>query len=727
MKIKLLFFIFIFLFFVISLAFATTYYVSPNGNDSNTSVQAQNTGTPWKTISHAVSQAVANDIIKVMDDNDAGTVDYTENITVDKTLTIERYDSDSTLPWIKPSNFSNPTFTLTADYNEIAGLKITGNSAGDQADYGVHINDALYCEITDNSILYHTRGIFIEKTSTTSKYHIISGNTCDYNHVGLYVYESSHNKVYDNSFSHNGASGIYVAHYSSYNTFSYNTCNNNSTNGISTGEGCGNNNISANTFNSNTDYGVHISTTSGASNANNIISGNTINSNGTGVFFDTDTEDFVFYLNSLSSNSTSVNKESGSTGTCYSLTKLGYNYNGSSYKNYMGNYFSDYSGSDSDGDGIGDTNYSCDDYPLISTPDNFSLQTWWLSNPVMYQGDMSKIGNRITFNTSSSQIWTADQPALEDISFNSGNQSSATSWTGQLTFVSVPVIGNTFIVEIGYASDQYGTSFWTNGPEVTITADGAARTFLFTTNAVAFDILEGKYLAMRITNNSTENIYDLRVGGSWSYCSAPENSEDYTLPVELSSFSAVLENNIPVMYWTTQSETENLGWNIYRSQLENGFENGNYIQINNDLIEGMGTVSYQTDYSFCDPFAIDYQTTYWYWLESISYSNELEIYGPISLFVSEPGTTLEIPERSFLNAAYPNPFNPQTTICFGIGSDEKGSLSIYNVLGQIVHKKAFESGLHEFIWNAEKQASGVYFYRLETENYFATKKIILIK
>ena len=74
---KNLIYIFIALFILGSSAYAATYYVATTGNDSYTTTQAQNSGTPWKTIGKAEANAVAGDIVKVS----AGT--YTENITFD--------------------------------------------------------------------------------------------------------------------------------------------------------------------------------------------------------------------------------------------------------------------------------------------------------------------------------------------------------------------------------------------------------------------------------------------------------------------------------------------------------------------------------------------------------------------------------------------------------------------------------------------------------------------
>jgi hypothetical protein len=56
-----------------------------------------------------------------------------------------------------------------------------------------------------------------------------------------------------------------------------------------------------------------------------------------------------------------------------------YTYNGNNYVNYKGNYYSDYAGSDGAGDGIGDTPYGNDNYPLLFCPVAESKETPWIS------------------------------------------------------------------------------------------------------------------------------------------------------------------------------------------------------------------------------------------------------------------------------------------------------------------------------------------------------------
>ncbi|MCF7794546.1 MAG: lamin tail domain-containing protein [Candidatus Cloacimonetes bacterium] len=216
------------------------------------------------------------------------------------------------------------------------------------------------------------------------------------------------------------------------------------------------------------------------------------------------------------------------------------------------------------------------------------------------------------------------------------------------------------------------------------------------------------------------------VGTTGDLGSPGSNGDDQSLPVTLSSFSATIQNGTPELYWTTESELENMGWNIYRSEEETGMDNNNYLLLNGDMIPGMGTTSIPTDYSFIDDHPITTAGTYWYWLQSVSYSGELEMFGPISLLF-EPGGNGNLPQITELSNNFPNPFNPTTTIKFSIEENETGKLTIYNVSGQKIVQKTYSAGNHIFNWNAEDQASGVYFYKLHTSRYNETRKMILMK
>ncbi len=89
-----------------------------------------------------------------------------------------------------------------------------------------------------------------------------------------------------------------------------------------------------------------------------------------------------------------------------------------------------------------------------------------------------------------------------------------------------------------------------------------------------------------------------------------------------------------------------------------------------------------------------------------------------------------IPQTSLLDQNYPNPFNPTTTIGYDLSKMSNIELVIYDIAGRKV-KTLFTgnkcAGHHKIIWDASNLSSGVYFYRLKTDNYIETKKMVFMK
>lgn len=106
------------------------------------------------------------------------------------------------------------------------------------------------------------------------------------------------------------------------------------------------------------------------------------------------------------------------------------------------------------------------------------------------------------------------------------------------------------------------------------------------------------------------------------------------------------------------------------------------------------------------------------WLAKFSTTTDVE---------TKPGV---LPKDFVLNQNYPNPFNPSTTIEFSISKRANVNLTVYNAIGQkmeTIVSGELSIGTHQYVWNAEKYSSGIYFYRLETNNFVQTKKMLLVK
>jgi len=94
------------------------------------------------------------------------------------------------------------------------------------------------------------------------------------------------------------------------------------------------------------------------------------------------------------------------------------------------------------------------------------------------------------------------------------------------------------------------------------------------------------------------------------------------------------------------------------------------------------------------------------------------------------GQNDNLPQSFELSQNYPNPFNPATTISFALPTKSKVRLEVFNLLGQKVIslvQSEMEAGYHEVTWNAGQVPSGVYFYRLVTDDKSLTRKMMLLK
>ncbi len=89
-----------------------------------------------------------------------------------------------------------------------------------------------------------------------------------------------------------------------------------------------------------------------------------------------------------------------------------------------------------------------------------------------------------------------------------------------------------------------------------------------------------------------------------------------------------------------------------------------------------------------------------------------------------------VPDRFVLQQNYPNPFNPTTEITYSLPRDCHVRLAVYNVLGREVCTLVDDfqkAGFKTAIWTADNVASGVYFYRLQSDDLILTKKMILMR
>jgi len=120
-----------------------------------------------------------------------------------------------------------------------------------------------------------------------------------------------------------------------------------------------------------------------------------------------------------------------------------------------------------------------------------------------------------------------------------------------------------------------------------------------------------------------------------------------------------------------------------------------------------------------------------------SNGKELQLESPentwtdLGMFMVESLSEMQvIPNEYALLPAYPNPFNPVTTISFGLPEESNVSLVVYDLQGRIVEtllKSQTKAGYHHVTWDAQDEASGVYFVKLTAGTFTTQQKVLLVK
>jgi len=202
-------------------------------------------------------------------------------------------------------------------------------------------------------------------------------------------------------------------------------------------------------------------------------------------------------------------------------------------------------------------------------------------------------------------------------------------------------------------------------------------------------------------------------------------ADDILIPVELTTFAARSHKGKVTLNWTTQSETENFGFHIYR----NSVENGDYKKINQQIIQGIGNSNKANTYTYTDQ-DVKAGNIYYYKLADVDFNGNTTFHGPISVTVEAL-----TPAKYALEQSYPNPFNPETAINFSIKEAGKVSLKIYNLQGQVIQSLVDEeklAGSYSIIWNGTNDqgvrvSSGTYLYTLKVNGFEDTKKLTFMK
>jgi len=220
------------------------------------------------------------------------------------------------------------------------------------------------------------------------------------------------------------------------------------------------------------------------------------------------------------------------------------------------------------------------------------------------------------------------------------------------------------------------------------------------------------------TTNNTVTLTNIDAFSLWTL-----GSTNSPLPVELISFSGGQKENKVILNWETETEINNYGFEVQRSVLSE--KKSDFKKIG--FIKGNGNTNIVHKYSFTDTDLLNGKTFY-YRLKQLDNDGKFKYSDILTI-------NLLLPDKPELMQNSPNPFNPSTSIKYFIPIVSYVTIEIYDLLGRKVRtliNKKDNPGFHIVFWNGKdnygnKASSGIYLYRIITDNFVKTKKMVLLK
>jgi len=191
---------------------------------------------------------------------------------------------------------------------------------------------------------------------------------------------------------------------------------------------------------------------------------------------------------------------------------------------------------------------------------------------------------------------------------------------------------------------------------------------------------------------------------------------DGAMPIELQSFTYSVTGRDVNLKWVTSKEENNSGFDVERTI------SGKNEWTKIAFVKGNGNSSSPIEYKYSDNKLNT--GIYEYRIKQIDYNGNYEYYKLSGII------DITLPVKYDLSQNYPNPFNPTTKIEYSITSNNFVKLSIYDITGKEVKVLVNEmknAGYYTLEFNASGLSSGVYFYRLSTDNFSSVKRMVVLK
>jgi hypothetical protein len=312
---------------------------------------------------------------------------------------------------------------------------------------------------------------------------------------------------------------------------------------------------------------------------------------------------------------------------------------------------------------------------------------------------------------------------------------SASSGTGNATIRYVPNDSLPIPAQVGLSGvSGRAVRYWdidaTGGftADIAFTYDASDFPFTFNESAMQCYHWTGAFWEQK-TKDSQDILNDtIRVTGVSSF--SPfllTTTEDAPLPISLTTFTGASTNAGVKLAWETATEQDNLGFEIRRSHEGVTEVIAHYNHA--PELRGRGTTLEPTQYAYTDA-RTEQGKTYRYVLRSFDLDGTIHEYNDKAIEVQITETMK--PTEFALAQNFPNPFNPTTIIQYQLPENSSVKLELYDVTGRKVATlvNAWQNAgyySHSVNASAYNLSSGMYFYRLTTDNYVETKKMMLVK
>jgi hypothetical protein len=344
--------------------------------------------------------------------------------------------------------------------------------------------------------------------------------------------------------------------------------------------------------------------------------------------------------------------------------------------------------------------------------DGGSSGTWYF-----FQGSGSSFTNNAGF--AGADVFAGIRWILGTVGSISSSYRTSGAWT---SFIGTPFAqANNYTIEI-YGNNTTSTQNYTYGTAQSVAVD----TWDLWINGVLVGDNLGKAGLSPNTDIDSYMFYGESSVGNVANIFLDDISYTNTialtpLPVELSSFYAIVLDDAVKLNWRTETEVSNYGFEVERLQDYIIEKLQEWEKIG--FVEGNGNSNSPKKYSYTD-LNVDYGKLA-YRLKQIDTNGQFEYSDIIEVDAGN------IPEEIVLEQNYPNPFNPNTKIKFALVETQQVELKVFDILGnevaELFNGVAEGGKVYEREFSAENFSSGIYFYRLATDNKVEYRKMLLIK